>query len=344
MKIFRQIYPVVLVMLGVFLLNSCNWFSRDKTAGSDLKSGDSIQIRIDELTKKIEKRSSNYKLYFDRAKLYEASDKMMLAIKDMQELIKRDSVNPIYWDYMGDLCLKSGSAKNGLSCYQKSTFYNPQDDYAYLKMGEIYLYVQNRDKSFENLNEALRINKYNPKVYFFKGVNYLEMQDTPKAISSFQAAIGVSPQYYDAHMNLGVIYAAKKDNRAVSYYQNALKIKVNSIEALYALGKFYQDIDSFAKAITEYNNIMIQVPDHKNTNYNLGYIYYIKADYNKAAQFFSTAISKQPDYTDAYYGRGLCYKQTGKPDLAEKDFVKVLQLDPGYKLAEKELKKIKKKK
>ena len=342
MRIFRHFSPIILVIFGVLFLNSCNWFSREKTADSELKNSDTIQNKIDELTKKIDKRSSNFKLYFDRAKLYESSDKMMLAMKDMLLLIKRDSVNPKYWNYLGDLYIKSGSAKGAISCYQKSTYYNPQDDYAFMKMGEIYMLIQNRDKSFENLNEALRINKFNPKIYFFKGMNYLEMKDTPKAISSFQAAIGVSPVYFDAHMNLGIIYAAKKDKRAISYYQNALKIKGNSIEVLYALGKYYQDIDSFDKAIAEYNKILSQVPDHKNTNYNLGYIYYIKADYNKAAQFFSTAISKQPDFTDAYYGRGLCYKQTGKPDLAEKDFIKVLQLDAGYKLAEKELKKMKK--
>ena len=343
MKIFRQIDLIILLVLAVFLLNSCNWFSKEKSTASDINSSDSVQIRIDELTKKIDKRSSNFRLYFDRAKLYEASDKMMLAMKDMQMLLKQDSVNPKYWNYMGDLNLKSGSAKGSINCYMKSTYYNPQDDYAFMKMGEIYLLIQNRDKSFENLNEALRINKFNPKIYFFKGMNYLEMQDTPKAISSFQTAITVSPEYFDAHMNIGLIYAAKKDKKAISYYQNALRINNNSIEVLYALGKFYQDIDSFDKAIIEYNKILSQLPDHKNSNYNMGYIYYIKADYNKAAGFFSTAISKQPDFTDAYYGRGLCYKQIGKPDLAEKDFVKVLQLDPGYKLAEKELKTKKKK-
>ena len=331
------------MMFGVFLVSSCNWFSKDKTAGTELKNSDTIQLKIEELTKKIEKRSSNYKLYFDRAKLYDASNKPMLAMKDMQMLIRQDSVNPTYWNYLGDIYLKSGSAKGALSCFQKSTFYNPQDDYAFMKMGEIYMYVQNRDKSFENLNEALRINKYNPKIYFFKGINYLEMKDTAKAISSFQTAIGILPGYFDAYMNLGIIYAAKRNKKAITYYENALKIKDNSIEVLYDLGKFYQDIDSFDKAIIEYNKILSQVPDHKNTNYNLGFIYYIRADFNKAIQFFSTAISKQPDYTDAYYGRGLCYKQTGKSDLAEKDFIRVLQLNAGYKLAEKELKKMKKK-
>ena len=76
MKKIRIILPIILYLFGMFFLNSCNWFSRDKTAATELKSGDTIQIRIDELSKKIEKRSSNYKLYFDRAKLYEASDKM----------------------------------------------------------------------------------------------------------------------------------------------------------------------------------------------------------------------------------------------------------------------------
>jgi len=344
MNIFRQINLLVILLFGVFLLGSCNRFNRDKTDSTGLNGNDSLQSKINELSKKIDRRSSNYKLYFDRAKLYEKTDKLQLAVNDMQMLIKRDSINTKYWNYLGDLYLKSGSAKGAVSCYQRSTFYNPQDEYAFLKMGEVYLYLQNNEKSFQNLNEALRINKYNPTIYFYKGINYLDMKDTLKALSSFQTAVSVSPEYFDAHMNLGILYAAKKDKKAILYYQNALKIKNNSIEALYALGKFYQDIDSFDIAITEYYKILNQVPDHKSTNYNLGYIYYIKADFNKAAQFFSTAISKQPDYTDAYYGRGLCYNQTGKTDLAEKDFMKVLQLDAGYNLAEKELKKMKRKK
>jgi hypothetical protein len=39
MKIFRQIYPVIIMMVGVFLLNSCNWFSKDKNAAIQSRSG-----------------------------------------------------------------------------------------------------------------------------------------------------------------------------------------------------------------------------------------------------------------------------------------------------------------
>jgi tetratricopeptide (TPR) repeat protein len=343
MNIIRQYWLIITLIIVVFLPGSCNWFSKDKTNYTYLNNPDSIQSAISFLSKKIDRRSSNYKLLFDRAKLYEKTDKLQLAVKDMQMLVKHDSVTPKYWNFLGDLIFKAGSAKVAVNCYLKSTYFNPQDEYAFSKLGELYLILQNYEKSFQNLNEALRINKYNPKIYFFKGINYLEMKDTPNAISSFQTAITVAPDYFDAHMNLGILYAAKKDKKALLYYQNALKIKDNSIEVIYAIGKFYQDIDSFDKAITEYNKILSQLPDHKSTNYNMGYISFLKGDFNRAIPYFSTAISKQPDYTDAYYGRGLCYKKTGKTDLAKKDFAKVLQLDPKYELAEKELKKLKKK-
>jgi tetratricopeptide (TPR) repeat protein len=342
MNIIRQYWLIITLIIVVFLTGSCNWLSKDKTDYTYMNNPDSIQSAISLLSKKIERKASNYKLLFDRAKLYEKTDKLQMAVNDMKILVQRDSVSPKYWNYLGDLFIKAGSAKGAVNCYLKSTFYNPQDEYAFSKLGELYLILQNYEKSFQNLNEALRINKYNPKIYFYKGLNYLEMKDTLNAISSFQTAVTVSPEYFDAHMNLGILYAAKKDKKAISYYQNALKSKANSIEALYALGKFYQDIDSFDKAVTEYNKILDQVPDHKSTNYNLGYISFLKGDFNRAIQYFSTAISKQPDYTDAYYGRGLCYKKTGKTDLAEKDFTKTIQLDPKYELAEKELKKLKK--
>jgi tetratricopeptide (TPR) repeat protein len=334
---------LILLFLSLILISpACKRNKATSQLNKNKFQTDSTQIKIEELTQGLLKNPSNYRLYYQRAKLYQQHEKIVLAVKDMQLLFRFDSSDFHYYNFFGDLCIAANGYTNAIKSYQKSTSLNPADDYAFMKIGEVYLYLQDRDKSFKYLNEALRINKFNAKAYFLKAYNYLEMRDTAKAISGFQTCVDVDPDYYDSYINLGLIYARRKDKKAPLYYNSCLRLKPGSIEVLYNLGIFYQEIDSFDKAIEYYNEILKQVPDHKNASYNLGFIFALKGNFEKAVKYFTTAINKLPTYTDAWFARGQCYKKLGRNEQAMADFNKVLQLDPNYKLAEKELKKLNK--
>ena len=308
---------------------------------------DSISLQIEDLTKKIKANAGNINNYYLRAKLYEKQNKLELAIKDMFVLISIDSSHYEHYNYLGDMLFKSNSFKSSIYCFTKSIALKPDLDYASVRLGEIFMYMANREnrqgtnrkQSFFYLDKALKVNKFNPKTYFLIAYNYLELKDTAKAILNFQASIEADADYFDSYMNLGLIYAAKKNKLAVTYYENALRLNPISIEVLYDIGKYYQDIDSLNKAIEYYRQILEQVEDHKSTNYNLGYIYFRLRQFDKSVQYFSTSISKNPYYKQAYYGRGLSYKNLGKKDLASKDFKKILEIDPTDKDAATELKK-----
>lgn len=326
-------------IFSVFLFFSCN------KAGKSVKekSGkqDSLSEMISELTGRIETKPDELKNYVERARLFEKQNKYDNAIKDMITVVKTDSTSYEYYNYLGDLLFKAKAVKKAIESYQRSINLNPSNDYAFLKTGEIYLYMADSKKSLEYLGKALEINEYNPETYFFIAYNYMEKKDTAKALLNFQASVNADADYFDSYMNLGLIYAARRNNMAVDYYNNALRLKPGSIEVLYALGKYYQDVDDLEKAISYYKEILLQVADHKSTNYNMGYIYFRKGEYDKSIQFFSTAISKMPTYKQAYYGRALAYLKINNKDMARNDFEKIIELDPKDKEAANELKKLK---
>ena len=81
-----------------------------------------------------------------------------------------------------------------------------------------------------------------------KGMNYKEIKDTAKAISSMQTAVEQDQTYYSAYIQLGILCAAQKNPLAVQYYKNAMRIQPNSTEAWYDLGKYYQDVKDWAQA------------------------------------------------------------------------------------------------
>ena len=210
---------------------------------------------------------------------------------------------------------------------------------AMLKLAELYFYVKKHDKCFEYINMALKIDKYNTKGYFMKGMNYKELKDTAKAISSMQTAVEIDQTFYSAYMQLGILNAGQRNPIAIDYYKNALRIQPQSKDTWYDIGKFYQDAKNWDKAIEAYNVLLKIDPMHKNANYNLGGIYMVgKNDYKSSLTYFSKALSIDPAYVEAYYGRGVCYQTMGDKKNAATDFKACLSINPNFEEAANALK------
>jgi tetratricopeptide (TPR) repeat protein len=185
------------------------------------------------------------------------------------------------------------------------------------------------------------IDKYNAKAYFMKGMNYKDLKDTAKAISSMQTAVEQDQQYYNAYMQLGLLTAAQKNPLAIQYYKNAIRIQSKSTEAWYALGKFYQDIADWNTALATYTTLL-QFNNDKYTHYNMGVIYFEKMKKpDLAINHFSEAIKLDPNYVEAYYARGFIYQSLHNIKLASEDYQTCLSRNPNYEPAQVALKQLK---
>ncbi|MBC8342908.1 MAG: tetratricopeptide repeat protein [Bacteroidetes bacterium] len=279
-------------------------------------------------------------LYYRRAKLYRAIEKPLLAIADMEKAIEFEPEIYEYQNILGDIFFNVTNIQGAIEAYSRSTELNPNDDYAFLELGKIYLYRAEPEIAITYLNEALKISKYNPETYSNKALYYLQMKDTNKAISFLETAVNVDPDYLNAYIDLGYLYSIQQDNRALLFFENALRIDPQNTQVLYNRGKFKQDMGDFELAVADYQMILAVHPDHKSANYNLGFINYLMGNYEQAIQFFSTAVLKDPNYSVAYYGLGLCYKEMANFEMAKENFNKVLLLEPEDELAQLELNKL----
>ena len=285
----------------------------NKITATDPKS------QIEAISKEINEKGANAALYVQRAKLYDNTKQLELAIRDAEKALTLDSTKGEYYNLLGDLYMKRPYEKGALLIYEAGTKVDPNNKEAFLKLGKLYFNIKDRDNSFKNLNGSIRIDNRNAEAFFYRGLNYIEVGMPDKAITNFQQAIDIDPKYFDAYVKLGILFAAKKDRKAADYYSSALQIKPDDALTLYDRGRFYQDIDSIRLAIKDYEAIIATNPTHKWANYNLGYINYNKKNYDKAASFFSTAIVSDPDYAEAYLGRSLCYTAMKKSKLASTD-------------------------
>lgn len=302
-----------------------------ETKAEKLESSISVEDEIEQLNKAILEAPNNAGLYIERAKQKVLAREVDAALKDVRRAISIDSTNALFYEVLGDVHYANASLKKASEAYFKATTINPKLVDPHLKLGENYMVVENYSEAISHLDNALRADVYNAKAYYLKGICFKYMKDTSRAVSSFQTAVEQDAEFYDAYIQLGIIYAAAKNTLAEAYYNNALRIDPFSTEALYNKGLFYQDIEQYEQAITTYRKIIQLKPNYALPFYNIGFIKMIeKEEFDSAAFYFSNAIANSPDYFQAYYNRGLCNELMGYYQQAQSDYKESLKIQADF--------------
>ncbi len=316
----------VLLFIGALLI-SCGG-NKSKVVDKNIPE----ELRI--LNEKLESNPNDVALLNQRANYFIKQKQVDLAMTDISKAIKLDSTKSDLYLTLSDVYFLGGKYLGCKEAIAKAILRNPTDKNAYVKFAELSLYYKNYDEVFKSVEKALEIDKVNPKAFFVRGYAHKENGDTSRAIQNFMEATAQDPNYFDAYIELGLLYACKHDKLAVTCYQNALKARPNSVEALYNLGMYYQENEDFDNAIIQYSSILQFDSKNKLAPYNMGYIYLKHlSDFPKAVKFFSNAIVADSTYLDAYYNRGLSYEGLKDYQSARNDYAKVLKMNVNYKLA-----------
>jgi tetratricopeptide (TPR) repeat protein len=326
----------LLLLLTVFLvfnLISCQE-PVDKNTSKEAIRSDTVNVEIEALNSKILSDSTNPENYYQRSLYYLENKNTNKSLSDIGKAIAIDDKNAKYFVTLADNYLSLGKIPNWLDALKKAEQIDPENNDALLKLAEVYLILKDYQNTFGYTKKALDHDLINPVAYFIRGYAYMEQGDTALAIKSFQAAADQDQGYYNAYMELGILYSALKNPVATGYLQTATSIDPNKPEAFYLLGMAYQEQEIIPKAIEAYNKLLVIDPDYKEAYYNLGYINMVYArDLDKAIAYFDQAISLDPKYTDAYFNRGYSYELAGEYANARKDYQKALETTPNYERA-----------
>lgn len=321
-------------LIITLFLSSCGNGEGDKQI---ISSNDSTSPDIRAINEKINSDRNNSDLYFQRAKAYFAHKNFETAIGDMQIALKIDSSKSDYYIFLSDLYFTQNKTRDTRDVLRKAIALDSSNSQALMKYSQLFYLLRKYDTAVFFINRSLHYDKANAVANFQKGMILKEWGDTAKAILSFQSAVEFNQKYYDAYMQLGVLYSAKNNPLAVNYFDNALNIDSKSIEAHYGKGKFLQMAGDYENAMKEYNSILAISPDHQDATFNLGAIYYEQKKYDVAMQKFETTIQRDENFFRGYYGRGRCYEAMGQKQKAIDDYKHCLALKPDYDLAAMQL-------
>ena len=295
------------------------------------------------LNQKLSKEPGNPDIYFQRAQLFFRNGDVAASIKDVSKSITIDSLKEEYWIFLADAHFAANQTRQSKESLEKCVQLIPSSTNANIKLGELFFYVKKYQESISAINSALKLNENLAKGYFLKGMCYKESMDTSLAISSFQTAIEQDPNYFDAHMEIGMLLAFKKNPVALEYFLNALRLQPKDVNVYYNMAKFYQDAGKLDLAEDTYAKVLKMDPKDKESLYNMGAIQlHHKNSPKTALEYFSKVISIDPNYAEAYFARGVCFEELKDYKNAKADYKMAIEIRPNYDFAIENLNQLEK--
>jgi tetratricopeptide (TPR) repeat protein len=327
---------VFVILISSFFLISCN-------PKKNTEKYTQLPKDLADLCIQIDNNPLNADLYTKRAEYYITKKQIDSAFKDGFKALQLDSSNSKRYCFLSDIYFMKGDFDASEDLLERAFSKNPNDAEAILKLAELNLYYKRYKEMNDYIDKVLTIDQRNPKAHLIKGFGLIEQTDTVSAVREFQLSVDQDPNYYEAYIQLGLIFHRKHNKIALDYYNNALKVRPKSTEAMYNIAMFFQDHKDYNRAIEQYK-ILLQI-DSKNRNalHNLGWIEMeINKNYPTAVTYFSQSIQADSLFINAIYNRGVAYEKMKKYSEANLDYRKALQIDPNYDLASEAVVRLKK--
>ncbi len=341
MNLFKVVFFSVISCLVISCGNNATKKDANSTDTIAKIEEDTRPQELRELTRKILNSPENASFYNDRATYYLKNQAIDKAYEDLGIAFSIDSLNPLFYITLSNYYIEKQEPANARTALEDGLKKNPDHVALNLQLGEFLMIARKHELSFKAINNALRKDKYNARGYFLKGMNYKELSKKDKAISSFQTAIEQNPDYYDAYMQLGLLYAKENNKLAPQYFSSAISVQEKKAEAWYARAMYYQENNTLNKAISDYKAILKFDSTYFNAWYNLGYLQFNKSNYDSAYYYFDKGVLANSSEPRGYYMRGLCMEQLGDKQKAIIDYENVLKLNANYTLAIQGLQRVK---
>ena len=168
-----------------------------------------------------------------------------------------------------------------------------------------------------------------------KTLNSQNMYETSLALA--QTSLFLDPKNHVAKYLVSLNLSSLGNKKlALEYLKKIPYESYISWHALISAAELYMDLENYDLAEEYLHKLEKKYQNKIEILYKLGEMHHIRKKYDDAIKYFSAAISslKEIDkkYWYLFYSRGMSYERSTKWDLAEKDFLYALELNPDQPL------------
>ena len=186
--------------------------------------------------------------------------------------------------------------KSGLKLLKK----NPKNYQLTYLIGLSYVNLQKYAEAEKYFDKLLYVQK-KPEIFFIQANIHKQLKKYDTAISYFEEAIKLNPNFSEAYNNLGnTKKRVGKIDEAISCFEKAIQLKENNIEAYLNLANIYKENRYFNELIKIYEKILSFNKNDIKTLYNLGSAYLFLGDIHNGKYYFEKIIKINKNHVPSY--------------------------------------------
>lgn len=169
----------------------------------------------------------------------------------------------------------------------------------------------------------------NARDEYVRGRDALAHRNHAEAITHFQKATSIYPQFFDAQLLLGTAYMDLREwQSAETAMDRALEIKPDNASALLALGEIYWRQKRIAEAERTLLDGLKLDENNWHGQFTLARLYWEAGDAMKAGPHVGRTLQLKPDLAEAHLLAGNILLRIGQQQRAEIEYEEYLRLAP----------------
>ncbi len=266
------------------------------------------------------------------AELYVKTGRIADAVKEAQDIIKKDPKNleahkllgRIYLRSLGDMPGGSGSdniLKLAIDQYEQITKLDPDSVDDHLLLGRLYRLNNDLQKGEGELKTAIKLDPNSEEAVTTLAMLYTDEGDTAHALQVL-SSIPDSARSAKLYAALGAAYEQRKDYKsAVDAFRHAIVLDRDNLDAIRGLAENLLNDGQLDAALEQYKVIADSNPEDAQTYVRMAEIYRRQAKYDLALESLKRADTLVPDQAEVAYSIAAVYQAQGRYD----DAIKLLQ-------------------
>ena len=259
---------------------------------------------IDDFTRAIKIERRNHLARFYRAQARVKCGQIDRAQRDIQKAIRLDALQPAYHSLLANIYLDNEQLDQVVSSLNHSILLDPTDVAAFQLRGETQARRKNYFFSISDLTRALELDPTQIELLVIRGQVHAKAEEHQAAVEDFEMALSRDPQLSKAYSGRAMSLAALDQHEYATIWLtkafHRFKKPRDLAELLFARGKILHQMVLYGAAIVDFTSV-------------------------------ARIMQKEPKVVmAAKYARAIARVHAGLSDLAERDFLDVVKIDPQH--------------
>lgn len=196
---------------------------------------------------------------------------------------------------LGAVYQRKGDFASAMTNYQKAQSLDSSNPVMKINIGSLYLVQGNCQKAIDIFNEVILSHPKDKLAYLYKAKAYWQLKNYTEAVKNYEEVLKIDPKDAQAKSEMLDSISNMADIQAFSYFDKLIAQFPNDEEILKAYGNVLLKKKYFAKAVLQYQKVLVADGSDIGTYIALSQAYQGLYDFDNAIKTIDNGIFKNPD-------------------------------------------------